>query len=272
MKRPIGVFDSGVGGLTVLRALKKLLPHENFVYFGDTARIPYGNKSPETIRRYSLENAEFLLHHNVKLIIIACNTATAHALETLRQQISVPVMGVIEPGAEEAVRVTKSGHIGILATRGTIDSGVYEREIMKRLPSAKIQSRATPLFVPLVEEGIVEPQILYPIFDYYLKDLCVSGVSANAEEHSVCDTLVLGCTHYPLLKKHLQNYLSQLNLQRPIELLDSADVTARATLKNYPDLIELDPSDAVALGTIELHFSDDTQNQRMIAERILQSD
>jgi glutamate racemase len=262
-RRPIGVFDSGIGGLTVVRELMRQLPHESLIYFGDTARVPYGNKSPETVRRFSREILDFLLSRDVKLVVVACNTASAHALTELQGVAEVPVEGVIEPGARAAVAASRSGRIGVIGTAGTVASGAYERAIraaalasgrdraggasevsvMAREPSGaaataslgaggakndaragaassgaangkvEITARACPLFVPLVEEGWLDHPASRLIAEEYLAPL---------EQHRI-DTLVLGCTHYPLLKPLLASVLGP-----GIALIDSAEQTAAA--------------------------------------------
>ena len=209
--RPIGVFDSGIGGLTVVHELIRQLPHESIVYFGDTARVPYGPKSPDTVRRYSREIASFLTEQDVKAIVIACNTATAHALGTLRSELSLPVVGVVEPGARAAVAATRTGRIGVIGTAGTIKSGAYERAICALLPTAQVTARACPLFVPLVEEGWIDHGATLLVAREYLEPVVRAGV----------DTLVLGCTHYPLLKPLLRTVLGP-----DVRLIDSAEETA----------------------------------------------
>ena len=209
---PIGVFDSGIGGLTVAHAIMRRLPNESIVYFGDTARVPYGPKSPETVRRYSREIATYLDSEGVKALVVACNTATAHALPVLREDLSMPVIGVIEPGARAAVSATRRGHIGVIGTAGTVKSGAYERAIRDLDPSVRITTRACPLFVPLVEEGWVDQEATRMIAREYLAPLL--------REH--VDTLVLGCTHYPLLKPLLAEVLGP-----EVALIDSAEETAR---------------------------------------------
>ena len=191
---PLGVFDSGIGGLTVARALFERLPHEAVLYFGDTARVPYGPKSPETVRRYSAEILAYLIGRGVKAVVVACNTSTAHALDHLRSRASVPVVGVIEPGARAAVAASRSGTIGVIGTVGTVASGAYERAIKALRPDATVVSAACPLFVPLVEEGWFDHPAAELIARDYLEPLRRSGV----------DVVVLGCTHYPLLKPLLQ--------------------------------------------------------------------
>jgi len=209
--RPIGVFDSGIGGLTVLRELVALLPGERMVYLGDTARLPYGTKSPETIIRYSLQNARFLLGQGIKLLVVACNSASSVAIPRLQAEMPVPVIGVIRPGAERAAEATSSGMVGVIGTRATIASGAYEREISAIRPGVRLVSRPCPLFVPLVEEGWVDNEICRLTVQSYLGDL--------AEEQ--LDTLVLGCTHYPLLKPAIGGMLGP-----GVRLIDSAEAVA----------------------------------------------
>jgi len=211
---PIGIFDSGLGGLTVAHEVMRQLPDESFVYFGDTARVPYGPKSPETVLRYSREITAFLLAQGVKAIVVACNTATAHALPTLRQELPVPVVGVIEPGARAAVSASRSGHIGVIGTVGTIRSGAYERAIRELDPDVVITARPCPLFVPLVEEGYTDRPAARLIARDYLRPLHDAGI----------DALVLGCTHYPLLKPLLADVLGP-----DVRLIDSAEETAAET-------------------------------------------
>lgn len=186
----IGVFDTGVGGLTVMQQLLKELPQEQFIYFGDTARVPYGGKSPETIIRYSIENTIFLMQQSIKMLVIACNTVSAHALNKLQQIFNIPVVDVIEPGAHKAVKVTRNGRIAVLGTRATILSGAYQRAILEKNNRAEIIPIACPLFVPLVEECFLSHQATRMIIKEYLAPLKQANV----------DTLLLGCTHYPLLR------------------------------------------------------------------------
>ena len=208
---PIGVFDSGLGGLTVAHAIMRQLPAESLVYFGDTARVPYGPKSPETVRRYSHEIAAYLLEQGVKAIVVACNTATAHALPMLKQELHVPVIGVVEPGARAAVRASRTGRIGVIATAGTIKSGAYVRAIGAEAPDARVTARACPLFVPLVEEGWTEHEATRAVAREYLAPFM----------HDEVDTLVLGCTHYPLLKSLIADIVGP-----DVRLIDSAEETA----------------------------------------------
>jgi glutamate racemase len=209
---PIGVFDSGLGGLTVVHELRLQLPAERLIYFGDTARVPYGPKSPDTVRRYAVEIVEWLIAQGVKAVVVACNTATAHALPLLRERFPLPIIGVIEPGARAAVRATHSGRIGVIGTSGTIASGAYERAILALRPDAQVLSRACPLFVPLVEEGWLDAPATRLIAHEYLQPL--------AAHH--CDTLVLGCTHYPILHPVIRAYLGD-----GVTLIDSGEATAK---------------------------------------------
>lgn len=211
---PIGVFDSGIGGLTVVRELVDQLPHERIVYFGDTARVPYGPKSPDTVRRYAHEIGEWLIGEGVKAIVVACNTATAHALPQLRRDFAVPVIGVVEPGARAAVRASPERRIGVIGTHGTIDSGAYERAIRDLDARAQVIARACPLFVPLIEEGWLDTEATRLIAREYLAPVAAGHV----------DTLVLGCTHYPLLKPLIAEVLGP-----GVRLIDSAAETAAET-------------------------------------------
>lgn len=210
---PIGIFDSGVGGLTVLRAVRERLPHEDTIYLGDTARVPYGTKSPATVERYALEDAAFLESKGVKLIIVACNTASALAGERLRREFKLPLLSVIGPGARAAVRATRSGRIGVIATEATIESGAYENYIHEAGGERQLSvySHSCPLFVPLVEEGETDSEIARLVAQKYLIPLRDQAI----------DTLVLGCTHYPLLKKLIAETMGN-----EVRLVDSAEATA----------------------------------------------
>jgi glutamate racemase len=228
---PIGVFDSGIGGLTVAHEIIRQLPAESVVYFGDTARVPYGPKSPDTVRRYSDEIAGYLRSQGVKAIVIACNTATAHALTMLREKLEMPVLGVVEPGARAAVAASESKRICVIGTVGTIKSGAYERAIRALSPDAIITARACPLFVPLVEEGWTDHPAARLIAEEYLRPFAAADV----------DTLVLGCTHYPLLKPLLSEVLGS-----EVRLIDSAEETAAETARTLAerDLVASDGSEA----------------------------
>lgn len=207
----LGIFDSGLGGLTVFSALHRYLPQEPLVYLGDTARVPYGNKSAATVQRYAREDAQFLIQRGVKALVVACNTASAFALESLQQEFQVPIFGVIEPGVRAAVAATRHKKIGVLGTRGTIASGAYEKELLALDPELKIFSQACPLFVPLVEEGWHESAEMRSIAASYAAPLLQAEV----------DTVILGCTHYPLLKP----VLSEIFGPR-VQLIDAGRVLA----------------------------------------------
>ena len=220
MERPIGIFDSGIGGLTVFKSIATLLPYENLLYLGDTARVPYGTKSSQTVCRYAVQNVRFLLEQKVKLIVVACNTASAFAMAELERSFDLPIVGVIQPGVDGALApVGGSGGfgsprlmIGVIGTEGTIQSGVYTTEIKKRRPETHVFGVACPLFVPLVEEGMFEGEITLAVARRYLSDLSQKGI----------DSLILGCTHYPLLKATLRKILGD-----EVALIDSAEETAR---------------------------------------------
>jgi glutamate racemase len=216
----IGVFDSGVGGLTVVRALRRELPGEDIVYLGDTARLPYGAKSPTTVLRYSLQSARFLLGRGLKQLVIACNTASATALPDLERELPVPVLGVIGPGAGEAVAATRTGRIGVIGTLGTIRSSAYRRAIAALRPDVQVTAVACPLLVPLAEEGWFDGEVPKLVARRYLSE--VFGSLGDI------DTLVLGCTHYPLLKPVLREVAYELT-GREVRLVDSAGAVARAT-------------------------------------------
>jgi glutamate racemase len=213
--QPIGVFDSGMGGLTVMRALVERLPQESFVYLGDTARLPYGSKSADTVRRYAVQCASALMRHRIKLLVVACNTASATALPSLTQALEpIPVLGVIEPGADAAVKAAPSGRIAVIATEGTVNGGAYERAIRARNPNAVVTQQACPLFVALAEEGLTNGPIVALAAKRYLDPL-LDGASP--------DCLVLGCTHFPVLKETIA-----LIAGPGVKLVDSAETTAVA--------------------------------------------
>lgn len=229
----IGIFDSGVGGLTVVQALRKKLPNETLCYFGDTARVPYGTKSADTIKRYSVEIARFLKTHDVKMIVVACNTASSCALDEIRQVFTGPVIGVVEPGVRAAVRASLSGRIGLIGTRSTVKSAAYQRLLLRENSSLHIASQACPLFVSLVEEGWEKEEITYQIAKKYLNPLL--------SEH--IDVVILGCTHYPLMAGVIQRVCGE-----GVVLVNSAEEVAKeveytlremhlcATHKTYQDL------------------------------------
>jgi glutamate racemase len=207
----IGIFDSGVGGLTVAREIIRQLPNENIIYFGDTARVPYGIKSRETVIRFSIENILFLLKHDVKLICVACNTASSCALPVIKNHFRAPIIGVITPGVREAVYASQNKRIGVIGTKGTIKSRTYETEIKQLDPKVKVTAVACPLFVPFVEEGWLSGEVVVNVVRSYLKPLRDAGV----------DTVILGCTHYPLLKPVIQAFLG-----KQVTLIDSAKQVA----------------------------------------------
>ena len=209
--RPIGVFDSGIGGLTVLKALTDAIPGEDFIYLGDTARLPYGTKSNEVIIRYSKENTEFLLAKGIKMLVVACNTSSAVALDAIASDTMVPVIGVIEPGARAAVKASRSGKIGVIGTEATIASGAYTRAIQRLGKKSEIYTRACPLLVPLAEEGWIDNEVAERTVAHYLESLKQSGI----------DTLLLGCTHYPLLRAMFAHVLGA-----SVRIVDSATATA----------------------------------------------
>jgi glutamate racemase len=211
--RPIGVFDSGIGGLTVVKALRDLLPNENIFYLGDTARVPYGPKSPETVQRYAVELAGILTQKNAKALVVACNTVSSVALPLLTKKFSEPVIGVIEPGARAALQATRNRHIGVIGTRATIRSGAYDRALRAADDTVRVSSRACPLLVPLIEEGLLNDEVTDQMIIRYLEPMLAGGI----------DTLVFGCTHYPLLKNAIARAL-----KRQIMLVDSAENCARA--------------------------------------------
>ena len=211
---PIGVFDSGLGGLTVVRAVQERLPHERIVYLGDSARVPYGTRSPETIERYAWNCSRFLVERGLKMLVIACNTATALALPSLRQRIEVPVLGVIKAGARAAATATKNRRVGVIGTAGTVGSGAYPREIDSRAPGCLVFQNAAPLLVPLAEEGWLEGEVPRLAVRRYVTPLVAEGI----------DVLLLGCTHYPLLAGTIREELDALGSAAAI--VDSASAMA----------------------------------------------
>jgi len=246
--RPIGVFDSGVGGLTVLKALKELLPSENLIYFGDTARVPYGTKSPRTIIRYSLENTKLLMSFDVKMVVVACNTSSSYALEILKSEFPFPVIGVVRPGAKLAVRRSRSGRIGVIGTEATIKSGAYRKAIVSVNPFAEVYEKACPLFVPLIEEGWLDDPITEEVAKRYLNSLLKRKI----------DTLVLGCTHYPLIKGILKRICGE-----EVELIDSAEAVAEEVCRVLPAKRE----DGV--GAVRILVSDKTERFERVAKMIM---
>ncbi|WP_031484617.1 glutamate racemase [Maridesulfovibrio frigidus] len=218
---PIGVFDSGVGGLTVLRALRELLPNENFLYLGDTARVPYGTKSPESVTKYALQAGGALVREGIKMLVVACNTASAVSIDALAAEYGpLPVVGVVKPGAEAACATTINGKIAVIATESTVNGGAYQRTICSMHPDAEIIAYPCPLFVGLAEEGWVEGELVEAIVARYLEPLFAAFGEVGP------DTLVLGCTHFPVLRKAISNVAGSA-----IRLVDSAETTAR-TVEN----------------------------------------
>ncbi len=208
---PIGIFDSGIGGLTVLKEIARLLPREDTIYLGDTARVPYGTKSGETVVRYSNEDADFLIAQGIKLLVVACNTASAYAIEELNARLDIPVIGVIEPGAKAAVEATQTNRIGVIGTEATIKSNAYCDAIKALKPEAETFTKACPLFVPLAEEGLAESHIAHEAGLLYL----------GALKRYRIDTLVLGCTHYPIMRRTISAAIGP-----GMTLIDSAEATA----------------------------------------------
>jgi glutamate racemase len=209
--KPIGVFDSGIGGLTVVRALTVHLPHENIVYFGDTARVPYGPKSPQVVREYAAQDVDFLVSRDVKMVVIACNTVSSVALDVVQKRAKLPVVGVILPGAEAAVRASRRHRVGVIGTRATVNSNAYTHAIRQREPGIEVFARECPLFVPLAEEGWLDHKVTAMVAREYLFPLTLEKI----------DTLILGCTHYPLLRGAIQEAVGS-----GVTLIDSGEAAA----------------------------------------------
>lgn len=250
--RPIGVFDSGIGGLTVVAALRELLPGESIFYLGDTARVPYGGKSQATIERYSMELSGLLLAEGAKCIVVACNTASALAVPRLCETLRVPVTGVIEPGAQAAVMATRNGRVGVIGTRATIASRAYEKAIHALNPAIEVFAEACPLFVPLIEEGWIDDPVTDSVIARYLEKILRSGV----------DTLVLGCTHYPLLRAAIERYAGP-----GIVLVDSAQNTA-ADVRRLLDREQL-AAPVKAVGKLQVALTDHSTGFLRVAEEAL---
>ena len=251
--RPIGVFDSGIGGLTVVKALRDLLPNENISYLGDTARVPYGPKSPETVQRYAFELADMLMKQDAKALVVACNTVSSVALPILMEKFPVPVIGVIEPGARAALEATRNRHVGVIGTRATIRSGAYEKALRDADNNIRVSSQACPLLVPLIEEGLFNDEITDQIVLRYLQPLLTKEI----------DTLVLGCTHYPLLTGAIARVL-----RRQIFIVDSAHNCARAV----DEVLEQQTLRAALLnnGTLRVALTDAADNFLNVARDALQ--
>lgn len=250
---PIGIFDSGIGGLTVLKAMQRELPHEDLVYFGDTAHLPYGTKSKETITKFSIDNVNFLQGFGVKVVIVACNTASSLSLDALKEKFAVPIIGVIEPGVRQALKRTKNGRIGVIGTKATIGSGSYEACLKRLNPRVKVYSEACPLFVPLVEEGWLDGDVVSKVARVYLDPMKNFGI----------DTLILGCTHYPLLAGVIQKTLGP-----KVRLVNSAEETAKEA-KHLLDRLKL-RAPARKHSDTRFYVSDEPEPFRALGERFLE--
>ncbi len=251
--RPIGIFDSGIGGLTVLKEVRVQMPAEEIVYFGDTAHLPYGTKSKETITKFSLDNVQFLNSFNTKMVIVACNTASSLSLDALKERSSIPIIGVIEPGARQALSKTKNGRIGIIGTKATIGSGSYEANLKRFDSGVKVYSEACPLFVPFVEEGWLEGEVVEKVAKTYLSPLKAFGI----------DTLILGCTHYPLLTEVIQNIIGD-----KVQLINSAKETAKEAAELLSKLNAQNQAQDTRSET-QFYVSDEPEQFRVLGERFL---
>lgn len=249
--RPIGIFDSGVGGLTVLKEIERLLPKEDIIYLGDTARVPYGNKSKSAVIKFSTQNLLFLLEKKVKIVVVACNTSSAIALDYLKETFNVSIVGVIEAGVNKALEVSQTRKIGVIGTKSTIESKSYEREILKRERGAKVYSQSCPLFVPLVEEGILRGKIVDEAIKRYMGGLKKKGI----------DTIILGCTHYPLLKREISCYL------RGVTIIDSASEVALHTKELLGQLCFLNQTNKK--GKKKFYLTDEPKGFIKLAELFL---
>jgi glutamate racemase len=253
LNQPIGIFDSGIGGLTVLKEVYRQLPSEDVVYFGDTAHLPYGTKSKETITRFSIDNVRFLQDFGAKIVVVACNTASSLSLDALKETFSLPIIGVIEPGAREAVAKTRNGRVGIIGTKATIGSGSYEACVKNLDPSVKVYSQACPLFVPLVEEGWLDGEVVSKVAKIYLDQLKSFGI----------DTLILGCTHYPLLTQVIQKTIGQ-----DVLLINSAEETAKEARALLGKLKMAADQNSESAQT-RFYVSDEPEPFRALGERFL---
>lgn len=254
---PIGVFDSGVGGLTVAREIMRNLPKEDIVYFGDTARVPYGSKSKDNIIRYSRQIIHFLQTKGVKAIVIACNTASALALDTVKDEFDIPIIGVVEPGARAALAVTENKKIGVIGTEATVRSSMYEKIIEGINPEVSVIGKACPLFVPLVEEGFKKHQVTDEIIDYYLASLKQSDI----------DALILGCTHYPLLRSKIKEYVGE-----KITLVNPAYETAMDLKRILQEMDMENPDIEGDHGSYSFYVSDAADKFKQFANSILPYD
>ena len=249
---PIGIFDSGIGGLTVAKRIISMLPNENIIYFGDTARVPYGTKSNDTVIEYSLQDAQFLINKNVKLIIVACNTASSVAISKLKEKFDIPIIGMIEPGAHLAISSTKNGKVGVIGTNSTISNKAYSNEVKRLNKDLEIIEKPCPLFVPVAEEGWLDHAATKLIAQEYLQDLVDFGV----------DTVILGCTHYPLLSEVIQNVMGN-----DVTLIDSG-YAASLNVENYLNGRGV-RNDSNQLGTHYFYVSDLPDKFKSVAERFL---
>jgi glutamate racemase len=251
-QKPIGVFDSGIGGLTVVKRLATTLPNESIIYFGDTARVPYGSKSNSTVIEYSIQNTKFLLQKNIKALVVACNTASSIAIPDLKKMFDIPIIGMIEPGSRMALKKSQSKNIGVIGTRATVGNLAYSKEIKRLNGSAKVVEKPCPLFVPLAEEGWIKHQATFEIAEEYLKELREIGI----------DTLVLGCTHYPILTEVIQKVVG-----KNVSLIDSG-VASSEVIKTELEKLGL-LSDAKSMGTQEYYVSDIPAKFKEVAELFL---
>lgn len=251
--RPIGVFDSGVGGLTVVKQVVKVLPHENIIYFGDTARVPYGSKSKETVTKFSSQIIRFLLSKNVKSVIIACNTVSSNSYGDLVKEFSLPITEVVTPGAETCLKATKNKIVGIIGTEATIKSGAYEKKLTQKDKNIKVYQKACPLFVPLAEEGWTDNEIAKKTAEIYLKSLLDKGV----------DSIILGCTHYPLLKKCIGAVAGE-----NVKIIDPAAAAAKKMKELLKSLSMLGENK----GDIQFYVSDNSEKFSLICRSVLKKD
>lgn len=253
MRQPIGIFDSGIGGLTVLREIRRQLPAEDIVYFGDTAHLPYGTKSKETITKFSIDNVKFLEDLGAKMIVVACNTASSLSLDALKEKYYLPIIGVIEPGAKAALANTKNGRIGVIGTKATIGSGSYEACLKRQDGSVRVYSEACPLFVPFVEEGWLDGEVVSKVAHTYLDQLKSFGI----------DTLILGCTHYPLLADVIQQTIGA-----GVHLVNSAEETAKE-VRALIGQLNIRNDGAPAAQETRFYVSDEPEPFRALGERFL---
>lgn len=250
-EKSIGIFDSGVGGLSVMREMIRLMPNENYIYLGDTARVPYGNKSPKTILQYSIENISFLLDHGIKLLVIACNTVCAYALEYLEKAFPIPIMGVIKPVFNSLIQKTKNYQVAILGTVNTLSSGIYQNLILKVYPQAKVHSVPCPLFVPLTEEGFLNHPLVDLTAKEYLEKLNLTNI----------DSVLLACTHYPLIYSSIRKILSP-----SIQLIDPSKASAEESLKLLKEKNLLSSSSSP---NYQFYVTDNPERFKNVAEKFL---